>query len=183
MRSLLNRFLMRVEFSLQHSQFSMLFTKNWEQQNLCQNLIEEKEKRNLALEGSIMQILLSTQRHWRRSNEMLQGRLLDNSFTEKSKSFVGWIPICYIPFTFTFWDISPPLTLTNHYFSIGKSRIATEARFSGEHLSNLTATKYWQFWKWGFSFPTNHLLKSWNTLVYIVTFWDPFPPPSPLIES
>ena len=27
MRSLLNRFLMRVEFSLQHSQFSMLFTK------------------------------------------------------------------------------------------------------------------------------------------------------------
>ena len=107
MRSLLNRFLMRVEFSLQHSQFSMLFTNK--QQNLCQNLIEEKEKRNLALEGSIMQILLSTQRHWRRSNEMLQGRLLDNSFTEKSK--VLWVGSQYVTFLSLSLSETSPLLL------------------------------------------------------------------------
>ena len=89
-RSLLYRFLMRVEFSLQHLAANHCLSQtNWEQQNLCRNFIEEKEKRNLALEGSIMQILLSTQRHWRRSNEMLQGRLLDNSFREKAKTWVG----------------------------------------------------------------------------------------------
>ena len=124
-------------------------------------------------QGSIMQILLP-QRHWRRSNEMLQGRLLDNSFTEKAKT--QWCQFCgssqYVTFlSFTYQRHLPLLLTIISGLDRPKSRIAT-APFS-EHLSNLTATKYWQFWKWGFSFSTNHLLKSWNILVYIVTFWDP----------
>ena len=131
-------------------------------------------------EGSIMQIL-QPQRHWRRSNEMLQGQLLDNSFTQ-GKAKVLWDGSQHVTFLSLLRDISPLLLLTiiSWLDHRPKSRIVT-APFS-EHLSNLTATKYWQFWKWGFSFSTNHLLKSWNILVDIVTFWDPYPSP-PLIES
>ena len=135
---------------------------------------------------------------------MLQGQLLDNSFTEskiisvlfhwkqncvsfffieRKNMSVLWVGSQYVTFL-SLYLRHLPLTLTNHYFGIGKkSRIATQRHLVSTDLSNLTATKYWQFWKWGFSFSTNHLLlKSWNILVYIVTFWDPYPHP-PLLES
>ena len=79
MRSLLKRFLMSIS-AIQLGYYCISARKI---ESLKIETLSRKKRKDSAVEGSAVQI--STTRHWRRSNEMIQGRLLDNSFSEKNR--------------------------------------------------------------------------------------------------
>ena len=119
------------------------FRKNIDTKNFHQIDFHPKKKRKeslLLVPGDYHADFTTSQPHWRRSNEMLQGQLLDNSFNEKAK----WCQFCggpsqYVTF-FSYVQLHLPSLLTI-FFWIGSNR---KAELWPRHLVNICQTWQWQ---------------------------------------